>query len=64
MLAWHFNEARKLRPGLKVLLTTGGADRALDNEDDRNGFDLIGKPYRRADLARKLRQVLDGATGV
>jgi len=56
--------ARKLRPNLKVLLTTGWADRALDNEEDRAGFDLIGKPYRREDLARRIRAVLDGATGV
>lgn len=58
------HEAKRLRPGLKVLLTTGWADRALDDEHDRAGFDLIGKPYRRADLGRKVRQVLDGATGV
>ena len=26
-------------------------------------FDLIGKPYKRTDLAARIRPVLDGATG-
>ena len=58
------NQVRRLRPRIEVLLTTGWADRALDHEDDRSGFELIGKPYRRGDLARKVRVILDGPTGV
>ncbi|MFN4042239.1 MAG: histidine kinase famiy protein [Brevundimonas sp.] len=58
------HEVRRRRPNAKILLTTGWADRALDNEEDRGGFDLIGKPYRRADLARKVRLLLDGPNGV
>ncbi len=58
------NEVRRQRPTMPILLTTGWADRALDHEDDRGGFDLIGKPYRRGDLARKVRILLDGPTGV
>jgi CheY-like chemotaxis protein len=58
------NQVRRLRPRIEVLLTTGWADRALDHEDDRSGFELIGKPYRRGDLARKVRMLLDGPNGV
>lgn len=50
-------EVRRLRPGIRVLLTTGWADRA----DDHGGLDLIGKPYRSAELTRKIRAVLDAA---
>ncbi len=48
-------EVGRLRPGIPVLLTTGWADRA----DDHGGLDLIGKPYRSAELVRKIRAVLD-----
>ena len=48
-------EVRRLRPGVPVLLTTGWADRA----DDHGGLDLIGKPYRSAELTRKIRATLD-----
>lgn len=50
-------EVRRLRPGIPVLLTTGWADRA----DDHAGLELIGKPYRSAELTRKIRAVLDAA---
>jgi nitrogen-specific signal transduction histidine kinase/ActR/RegA family two-component response regulator len=59
--------ARKMRdkvPGLQVLLTTGYAgDVAAPNADLGSEFDLIYKPYQQEDLARKVRLVLDGATG-
>jgi CheY-like chemotaxis protein len=58
------HELRRLRPGTPVLLTTGWADRALDHEEERAGYDLIGKPYRRADLLRKVRLLLDGPNGI
>ncbi|MBP0494041.1 PAS domain-containing protein [Roseomonas sp. SG15] len=58
-------EARRQRPRLKILLTTGYADDSV-NRDDAGGteFDLIHKPYGRAELARRVRIVLDGPTGV
>ncbi|MCR0983398.1 histidine kinase famiy protein [Roseomonas pecuniae] len=58
-------EARRQRPRLKILLTTGYADDSM-NRDEVGGteFDLIHKPYGRADLARRVRIVLDGPTGV
>ena len=54
--------ARQLRPGLRVLLTTGFA--AINQQDGvvlDAALPLLHKPYRRDDLARKLREVLDGA---
>lgn len=53
-------EARRLKPGLRVLVATGYADVAADLTDV-NGvrFNVIHKPYRQADLAREVRQVLD-----
>ncbi|MBP0443257.1 PAS domain-containing protein [Roseomonas sp. SSH11] len=58
-------EARRHRPRIKVLLTTGYADDSI-NPDEVGGteFDLIAKPYGRAELARRVRIVLDGPTGV
>ncbi|KQM56940.1 MULTISPECIES: histidine kinase famiy protein [unclassified Sphingomonas] len=57
-------EARRMRPRLKVLLTTGYAEASIERVDARGTeFDLIGKPYKRVDLAMRVRQVLDGATG-
>lgn len=50
--------ARELRPGLKVLLTSGYSAEALSPAGDRYGVPLK-KPYRKAELARRLRAVLD-----
>ncbi|HET9482368.1 MAG TPA: ATP-binding protein, partial [Xanthomonadales bacterium] len=48
-------EARRLRPDLPVLLTTGfDASTGPDEE-----FALLPKPYRREELAQALRSVLD-----
>jgi PAS domain S-box-containing protein len=58
-------EARRLHPKIKVLLTTGYADASLERTDANGSeFDMIHKPYRRAELARKVRIVLNGPTGV
>nr|WP_293249949.1 histidine kinase famiy protein [Panacagrimonas sp.] len=58
-------EARRRRPRIKVLLTTGFADSALDRLDTSGAeFESLAKPYRRADLAVRVRQTLDGPTGV
>ena len=51
--------ARKRRAGLRILLMSGftmksAADRFADSED----FELLKKPYRKHDLALKLRQLL------
>ncbi|MBN8529701.1 MAG: response regulator [Caulobacterales bacterium] len=52
-------EARRRDPTVGVLLTTGWLDKASDGASGREAFDLIGKPYRRSDLARKLRAALN-----
>lgn len=54
-------ELRKHRPGLKVLLTSGFAENSPKQHSSRvPDALLLQKPYRRADLARMLRLVLDG----
>ncbi len=57
-------EIQKLRPSAHVLLTTG-FDRDLGSLDPvaPAEFEIIKKPYRLVDLARKVREVLDGPTG-
>jgi signal transduction histidine kinase/ActR/RegA family two-component response regulator len=56
-------EARRLRPDLKVLLTSGYTADALSDEHgvtDRADTPLLRKPYRAEDLATQLRVVLGG----
>jgi PAS domain S-box-containing protein len=51
--------ARQLRPGLPVLLSSGYALETLSKHDRmRAGAVVLTKPYRRADLARRLREVV------
>jgi len=54
-------QARELRPGLKVLFTSGYTESVV-HDDGRFGtkVHLLNKPYRRSDLAEKLRLALDG----
>ncbi len=48
--------ARSLRPGLRVLFTTGYAGgRMPDTEHDGEPVRMIRKPYRRAELAEQVR---------
>lgn len=49
-------EARRLRPGLKVLLTSGYTATAPDDLPDQ--MEVLPKPYRRDDLASMLRLVI------
>ncbi|WP_419898345.1 histidine kinase famiy protein [Roseomonas sp. USHLN139] len=59
-------EARRRRPRLKVLLTTGYAGAATAGGQDGRPleFAMIGKPYGRLELSRQLRLVLDGPVGL
>ena len=53
--------ARRLRPGLKVLLTSGFPGSTLTLPAALPAATgLLGKPYRRQDLARMVRAALDG----
>jgi CheY-like chemotaxis protein len=51
--------ARRLRPGIKTLLTTGFAEASLRNQVQfADAGEILTKPYRRQDLARKIRSIL------
>lgn len=53
-------QAKRLRPELKVLFTTGYAPNAIVHHGRLDaGVDLIGKPFTYSQLAEKVRQVLD-----
>ncbi len=53
--------ARKLMPELKVLYTSGYPVEALAGRVElEHGANMLAKPYRLADLARRVREVLDG----
>ncbi len=53
-------EARRRHPDVKILLTTGYAEASLERTGlERPEFDILNKPYRRADLIRRVRAALD-----
>jgi len=53
-------EARQSRPNLKILFMSGYTRNAItENGIVAEGTNLLMKPFRKADLARKLRQMLD-----
>ena len=57
------DEVHKQRPELKVLYTSGYTENAIVHHGRLDaGIHLLTKPYRRADLARMLRLVLDAKT--
>jgi len=57
---WELAElARRARPGLRVLLTSGYALETLSAQGHlREGAHILTKPYRKAELARRLREAL------
>jgi PAS domain S-box-containing protein len=53
-------EARRRRPNLKVLFTTGYARNAIVHQGRLDpGVDLLGKPYTFSELSERVRDVLD-----
>jgi CheY-like chemotaxis protein len=55
------DKARVLRPGLKVLFTTGYARNAIVHHGRLDpGVELITKPFSYSDLASRIRDLLDG----
>ena len=53
-------QAMPLRPDLRVLFTSGYTENAILHHGRVDpGVVLLGKPYRRQELAEKLRRVLD-----
>ncbi len=54
--------ARRARPNLKVLFTSGYAEGALQNDGRlAKGVLLLAKPYRKRDLAEKVREALSAS---
>jgi PAS domain S-box-containing protein len=56
-------EARRIRPGIRIILTSGYASATANGGVGEPGVAFIGKPYRRADLARKIHAVLEAPVG-
>ncbi|MBA3677035.1 MAG: PAS domain S-box protein [Sphingosinicella sp.] len=55
-------EASNIRPGLKILFTTGYARNAIVHHGRLDpGVELITKPFSYADLAARIRDILDKA---
>ncbi|MBX6321885.1 MAG: CHASE2 domain-containing protein, partial [Rhodospirillaceae bacterium] len=55
------SEVERLRPGTKILFTSGYPESVIVHQGKLEpGVTLLPKPYRRQDLAHKLRAVLDG----
>jgi len=53
--------AAALRPEMKILFTSGYSENAITHHGRLDhGVHLLSKPYRRQDLAAKLRAVIDG----
>ena len=51
-------EAKRLSKGIKILLTSGYAGDVMERLRAVNEFPIIEKPFRLADLARRLRSIL------
>jgi PAS domain S-box-containing protein len=55
--------ASQQRPGLKILYTSGYTENAIVHHGRLDpDVQLLSKPYRRAELARRLRKILDEPT--
>ena len=53
-------EARRLKPAMKILLASGNTAGVFGSEEDLPAdVQIIGKPYHRDDLAKRLRGLLD-----
>ena len=56
------DELRQAKPGLKILFTSGYTELATAGEQAALKDPLLSKPYRKQDLGRAVRSVLDGGT--
>jgi PAS domain S-box-containing protein len=57
-------EAREMRPGVKILLTSGYTGEALTrHKPDSLDLPIIAKPFRQAELGARLRKLLDEGDG-
>jgi len=56
----HARERRRLQPGVKVLFTSGYTDdHVFARSQPDAAVNFLSKPYRRRELAAKLRDVLE-----
>jgi len=53
------NEARALRPGLKVLYTSGFADLVREHREEEMHGAVLAKPYRPGELQRAIGALID-----
>jgi CheY-like chemotaxis protein len=54
--------ARQRRPGLKVLFTSGYDEEAIVHHGRLDqGIQLLPKPYRRRELAKRIRGIFDAS---
>ena len=57
--------ARERQPRIKVLFTMSDAEAFLNRTDSGGSeFEVVNKPYKRLELARRVRRVIDGPTRV
>jgi PAS domain S-box-containing protein len=58
---WELAErAREIRPGIKVLLTSGyQLETIVGRTGRKTGMVILNKPYRKPELARRLRELLE-----
>jgi two-component system cell cycle sensor histidine kinase/response regulator CckA len=55
-----FEEIRRIKPGIKVIFITGySADIMHDKDIHEEGVDFIAKPFKKSEMLRKIREVLD-----
>ncbi len=53
-------QAKQLQLNIKVIYTTGYAENSVVHNGKLDpGVTLVSKPYRRAELLEKVRQILD-----
>jgi CheY-like chemotaxis protein len=52
-------EAKRMNSNIKILLTSGYAGDVLERLRSESEFPIIDKPFQLADLARRLRSILD-----
>ena len=52
-------EARRLSKGIKILLTSGYAGDVLERHQAAGEFSINDKPFLRAELAQRLRSILN-----
>jgi len=53
------DRVREQRPGIGILLTTGYNEDLVADGPRAAAMDVLGKPYRRAELADRVRAALD-----